>query len=536
MSSENTNNLALVPLHPGSVNKKEPVVKSFPLVLGRTNLANWWWNSCPCEKYCRLHCKPVAQNIRSLSKVMLMVDSKAKMNAVGKNPHLITVIPERTDCVLKQNDIVSIGRRDREPWMRFQVVPATGASNCRQSRRRERRRHGADGLARRVDNGKSSNAPPEWITTTRKRKMSRMSSSSTPPKPPNAPTQQNAANPEHQKRRRKRSRESSFLLSSRPFDETNPNTKADKRLMTGQNKAAYGHLVVQDYKKSAKLLVSDREKRVETSEFVESQGGRLYGGRLPFLSKTNGKNSGRKTPVQGETKLPEAVQPEFVQPDASKGDSQVQRVPYATQPRTPDGKDTGGTPSSNRAAKLVDEHVDQPEDKQPKESEIDEMMNEAQPDSMLVWSADNGEGAKDSLPPKKERNQRNEPSASVKGEAGSSATKLPAEGSTVERSSHPMSLTAKEAESSIMNMPAVQSTFEGTNHHTTPPTQGTRSPNRSVQYSDAELHHWKQIANGEPDKVSAFRRALAGLIVAKNRGKERGDPMWLPDLLEDSSS
>ena len=43
MSNETTN-LALVPLHPGCVNKKEPVVKVFPLVLGRTNLANWWWN------------------------------------------------------------------------------------------------------------------------------------------------------------------------------------------------------------------------------------------------------------------------------------------------------------------------------------------------------------------------------------------------------------------------------------------------------------------------------------------------------------
>lgn len=39
-------------------------------------------------------------------------------NVVGKNPHLITVTPERSDHMLQENDILSIGRRDREPWMR----------------------------------------------------------------------------------------------------------------------------------------------------------------------------------------------------------------------------------------------------------------------------------------------------------------------------------------------------------------------------------------------------------------------------------
>jgi hypothetical protein len=74
MSKELTQ-LALVPLHPGCPSKKKLEAKDFPLVVGRTNLASWWWKSCPCEKYCRLHCKPVAQNIRSLSKVMIMIDS-----------------------------------------------------------------------------------------------------------------------------------------------------------------------------------------------------------------------------------------------------------------------------------------------------------------------------------------------------------------------------------------------------------------------------------------------------------------------------
>ena len=125
-------------------------MKPLPLVLGRTNLANWWWKSCPCQHYCRLHCRPVAQNIKSLSKVMIQLDTKGRVRVAGKNPHLVTVVSPTgvattlnntdayfdgahdgemnencvdTPVVLNVNDIISIGRRDREPWMRFQVIP-----------------------------------------------------------------------------------------------------------------------------------------------------------------------------------------------------------------------------------------------------------------------------------------------------------------------------------------------------------------------------------------------------------------------------
>ncbi|KAL3910359.1 MAG: hypothetical protein SGILL_007722 [Bacillariaceae sp.] len=114
--------LALIPLRPAS-KKKTLEVKQLPIVLGRTNLAQWWYQSCDCQHYyCRLHCRPVAQNIGSLSKVMIQIDTTGKVFVVGKNPHLVTITPERKDQILRVNDILSIGRRDREPWMRFQVV------------------------------------------------------------------------------------------------------------------------------------------------------------------------------------------------------------------------------------------------------------------------------------------------------------------------------------------------------------------------------------------------------------------------------
>lgn len=115
------NQFSLIPLHPASKRTKL-VAKQFPIVMGRTNLAAWWWRSCPCQHYCRLHCRPVAQNIRSLSKVMIQVDTAGRVHVVGKNSHLITITPDRGDNILQLNDVISIGRRDREPWMRFQVV------------------------------------------------------------------------------------------------------------------------------------------------------------------------------------------------------------------------------------------------------------------------------------------------------------------------------------------------------------------------------------------------------------------------------
>lgn len=147
---------SLIPLHPAAKRTKLDI-KQFPIVMGRTNLAAWWWRSCPCQHYCRLHCRPVAQNIRSLSKVMIQVDTAGHVHVVGKNPHLITITPDRGDSILQLNDIISIGRRDREPWMRFQVIQKPEGNAPEESCSR---RH-SSGIS------KMDKAPPgnEWLGT-----------------------------------------------------------------------------------------------------------------------------------------------------------------------------------------------------------------------------------------------------------------------------------------------------------------------------------------------------------------------------------
>jgi len=61
---------------------------------------------------------------------MIQIDTAGKVYVVGKNPHLVTITPERKDQILQVNDILSIGRRDREPWMRFQVVKYTNNNSA----------------------------------------------------------------------------------------------------------------------------------------------------------------------------------------------------------------------------------------------------------------------------------------------------------------------------------------------------------------------------------------------------------------------
>jgi len=175
-SERRTPKLALIPLRNASSFKnkqnqqQKPLeAKQFPIVLGRTNLSQWWYQSCDCQQYyCRLHCRPVAKNIGSLSKVMIQIDTKGTAHIVGKNPHLVTIItPERNNnsenrstydandtgskddkitksiniekkhnddhqepIILRAGDILSIGRRDREPWMRFQIIENTSANNA----------------------------------------------------------------------------------------------------------------------------------------------------------------------------------------------------------------------------------------------------------------------------------------------------------------------------------------------------------------------------------------------------------------------
>lgn len=139
---------------------------------------------------------------------MIQIDSEGRFHLVGKNPHLIAVTPERDDNTLRENDIISVGRPDREPWMRFQairkppsnqVVPpanrqrGAGAApletaNARQSTTSRRISSATKALAPIPSN------PPQWITTnTRNHKSSKVPSPPQEGTQPQLPTAQEAA-------------------------------------------------------------------------------------------------------------------------------------------------------------------------------------------------------------------------------------------------------------------------------------------------------------------------------------------------------
>jgi hypothetical protein len=272
------------------------------------------------------------------------------------------------------------------------------------------------------------------------------------------------------------------------------------------------HLVVQDYENSAVLLESDRERRRKMSErrrkmsersVAESQGGRLHGGRLPFVSKRIEEDVDERTPPTEEATK---HSPEAIYQETSKDNSELQQQKFASQPPSAVDRDTAPA-----AKKTPEEQLNE----EPEESNRDEWTQEGQPDSILVWNApkqdDNGETTRDLT---------EEPNS--KDDAGTSAQGAD-EGQMI------MSAAGNTMESSMLHMPAVASTYEGTN--LSPPNRS--STNRTVQYSDKGLQYWQEIAKGKDGKVSDFRRALANLILTKNKDKEVGDSMWLPDLLDD---
>jgi hypothetical protein len=296
--------LAVVPLHPACKNQKLEA-KQLPIVLGRTNLASWWWKSCPCQHYCRLHCRPVAQNIRSLSKVMIQIDTAGRIHMCGKNPHLVTIIPERNDRYLQVNDIISIGRRDREPWMRLQVVEkpngnqlpprklvtdtpecmttqndlhlhdhrksnpssnnnsnnnnnnnAVAALNAATSYNNHSRHHSSNNNSKNNNNNNNQsssavgNNPPEWITT-RKRKSSRRAFNASKPPPNNTNTNTNTnTNGDSDSPPRKRSRRSDKRQRRNKTEDSDKNGAP----LVEKDHPPQVHLVFQDYETSANLL------------------------------------------------------------------------------------------------------------------------------------------------------------------------------------------------------------------------------------------------------------------------------------------
>ena len=322
--------LAVIPLHPACKKQQKLEAKQLPIVLGRTNLASWWWKSCPCQHYCRLHCRPVAQNIRSLSKVMIQLDTQGQIHLCGKNPHLVTIIPERNDQHLQVNDIISIGRRDREPWIRLQVVEKPPPSRKHQSSQQRKHRTSYNstrlppGIAAsnkndfntrssnnnggNLNNNAASthsnqqrqqplaaaNNPPEWITTTRKRKSPNRrgggrssnhngGSSSKPPTGNNKNNNNNGDSADSQPQR-KRSRRNDKRQRSHGNKAAaaaagqNPTANRNACLVEKSDHHPQVHLVFQDYETSANLLQGLHRTRRKRSSRSGGSGNKSTGG------------------------------------------------------------------------------------------------------------------------------------------------------------------------------------------------------------------------------------------------------------------
>ena len=123
--------LQLVPSH------NESAGKTFPLTLGRCELAKWWWRSCPCAHRVRItrqpceNCKLLASSVKSLSKKMLCISDRGSMMALSRKnrnllwyngtPMSINGSMYDTAILLQQGDTISIGRCAEKPWMEFSV-------------------------------------------------------------------------------------------------------------------------------------------------------------------------------------------------------------------------------------------------------------------------------------------------------------------------------------------------------------------------------------------------------------------------------
>lgn len=122
--------LELVPSH------NERAARTFPLSLGRVELAKWWWNSCACAKHVKItrrpcpRCKQLVENTKLLSKKLLYVTHDASL-AVCASSHNTDLLwyngqpmvksSDSTAILLQSGDSISIGRSSTSPWMEFLV-------------------------------------------------------------------------------------------------------------------------------------------------------------------------------------------------------------------------------------------------------------------------------------------------------------------------------------------------------------------------------------------------------------------------------
>jgi hypothetical protein len=114
--------------------------RSFPLHLGRSNLAKWWWSTCPCKgattrqpcDYCRTI---VAKNVGFVSRKLMHVckqgiltlDTSLKDNSRNENKNGCVVRVNDMTVLwgkkqLWEGDVITIGRYSTIPWITLHVI------------------------------------------------------------------------------------------------------------------------------------------------------------------------------------------------------------------------------------------------------------------------------------------------------------------------------------------------------------------------------------------------------------------------------
>jgi hypothetical protein len=491
---------------------------------------------------------------------MVMIDSKGQVHVVGKNPHLITITPERSDNILQVNDILSIGRRDREPWMRLQVLRKP--DNGKQATPRKSKTT-LESVAKEsgkiksncysTKNNRQNSSPPEWITTTRKRKISSKYSTSKQQRPlsnltegiyesVNDNTHQSLDNnldyDSHQRKRRRRRENSDIKPSRGSLRERNQRRSLEENPAVSAARAAdHIHLVFQDYEISAILVKATqrkgKEKRSKKSEaannntletnarnnFTDKSQSRLFSQNFArALSSTNNDQLADSNISSTPAILPITVQ--YSQPLCSKNANSMP----ADESKERDEQQQGATDVGVKQQEKITVIADQILSRTPGNFETDVTTNKKSKYDRREKSKGpefcNNSESMTIIPTHtygiSEGDSRASGSKTYIQQHESSMLSLP------QCASSNFTLSLEEGHRPVINSEPKKFT------HNSDTLQTSEDPNTCLDY-------WKNIIEKEKGNPSSFRHALANLIVTKNREYSKHMSLWLPDLLEDGS-
>lgn len=467
---------------------------------------------------------------------MIQIDSVGTAHVVGKNPHLVTLTPEREDNVLKVNDILSIGRRDREPWMRLQVVRKS--NNGKQLSPTKKKTHTPEWMTKQTSRSGTNpttprnpsraklagDNPPEWITTTRKRKSS---SASRQAKQQRTKADTNGSNLDSESnmpcRKRRRTRESADMKGSRPRsnrrskDDANIDAqKSDKYRASAAATSAEKdrhpqvHLVFQDYETSANLVrATQRRKKRRSSTKVDNS------------SNTSGCVPSSMAGEASENACAEANQLKLFSRNFAA--ALLSNVSPANELQL-DKSAQKATPKLTSSTETRDEiRKGQSQSTPGHQEEIGGPGN----DAMTAGKGTTAPPLFQNIDISKWQKQVEESllslpqcESAVNLKDGGSVFPLPHFGAYSLESGHGESFASK-------GNPVNSETNNAQNDHLQPKFSAP---------SDTDLRPWQDIIKEEEEKGQAdsFRHAFASLVVAKNKKlRNDGGISWLPTLLEE---